>query len=116
MIPAGTVLIWDDHNAATVMHGVVAELVPLARALWAGSGDQADLDEVVGIFFALADKDQYAGIGGDQRGKAIEDAIDTFEIVDPSAVTIGPALPEPLGVEPHDLIEQLTLAIVVVVH
>jgi hypothetical protein len=68
------------------------------------------------VFFAFDDYDRMALADGLQHfGKEVGNALDAFDRPRPAALRIGPALPEPLRIEAHDLVEEGPLRVVVVV-
>ena len=77
----------DDDMAAAQMLAVVSK--PLAGAAGIARRDQPTRAQRINVLFALRDEHGLGGIGGDQLGKTVGDALDPASIPYPTAAAIA---------------------------
>ena len=111
---AGGVMIGDNHDvgaaeAFAVGHAPFRGLADVAGAVRAAGRRDADAPQAVRVFLALDHENgALAGDRLEHLGQPIEDLADALSVVDPAALAVRPALPEPLRVPWRiaDLLEQ----------
>ena len=81
----------DDHVAARQVLRVF--LAPLARPAVICRGDQPGLDECVGALLTLDDEHRLVRVLHD-AGQVVRQRLDAIHLVDVSAASVRPALPE----------------------
>src|SRR5262249_24588220 len=94
----------------------------LARALRVRRRGDPELPQAVGVFLPFGDVRDPLALGpdlnrGDQLREPVRDALHTIEVPDPIPRLrwIRLSLEELLGLEPHDLVDQIALGVPVVV-
>src|SRR5215472_13600916 len=86
--------------------------MPFTGSHRSGGRDHTQVGQGVGILLTLADENDRRG---NDSGQVIEHQPDTFDVPNPTTISIRPALPEVLREESDALIEQRPLFIAVLV-
>ena len=116
VVATGVIVVGKDHDAATGQHLPVltAVLGPPLRTALAGRRDEAESREVVRIFLALDKKDGHVRSRCDGLVQTVEDPWTTPQSEMP-VTTLLPPRAERLRLIADHLVEQVAVAIVVVV-